>query len=174
MPTKPFSASLLLALSLLVGLAGWNLLTLNAAAQHKGTSAGCHEAQTITPALRRELLAAREAVWRAWFANDRKQLEVVIPQETIAINAGEQAWQDRAEILGAARSFAESGAKLVRLEYPRTEIQVFGDVAILYTNYLFEVESQGERQTTAGRGTEIFVRRNGRWVNPGWHTDSGR
>jgi len=26
---------------------------------------------------------------------------------------------------------------------------------------------------SAGRGTEVFVRRNGRWVDVGWHLDSG-
>ena len=63
----------------------------------------------------------------------------------------------------------------MRLEYPRTEIRLYGDVAILYTTYVFEVESpDGKRETSAGRGTEIFVRRNGRWVNPGWHLDSGK
>ncbi len=128
----------------------------------------------VSAALRQEILAAREAVWRAWFANDRARLEAVIPEETIAINAGEERWQNRAEILAAAEEFVTGGGKLVRLEYPRTEIQLYGDVAILYTTYLFEVENQGERQTSSGRGTEIFVRRDGRWVNSGWHLDSGR
>jgi len=30
----------------------------------------------------------------------------------------------------------------------------------------------GKRSVTSGRVTEIFVRRNGKWTNPGWHTDS--
>jgi hypothetical protein len=36
------------------------------------------------------------------------------------------------------------------------------------------VESNGQRQVSSGRGTEIFLRRGGCWVNPGWHLDSGR
>jgi hypothetical protein len=36
--------------------------------------------------------------------------------------------------------------------------------------YLYELESApGQRRTGKGRATEIFVRRNGVWVNPGWH-----
>ncbi len=124
--------------------------------------------------MRKELLAAREAVWRAWYGNDRAKLEAVIPEETVAINPAEEKWHDRAEILASAREFAERGGKLLRLEYLRTEIQLYGDVAILYTTYLVEVESKGERETVNGRGTEIFIRRNGIWVNSGWHLDSGR
>jgi hypothetical protein len=129
--------------------------------------------QPLTPSQRQQLLADREKVWRAYFTNDQKHLEAVIPKETIAINAGEEQWSDRAAVLAGAQQFAQSGVKLVRLEFPRTEIQVYGDVAILYTAYLFELEDQGQRQTYAGRGTEIFVRRGGTWVNSGWHLDSG-
>jgi len=138
------------------------------------STAECSAARAVSPALRQEILTAREAVWRAWFANDQARLNTAIPEETLAINAGEEAWQGRNEVLESARAFAASGARLVRLEYPRTEIQLFGDVAILYTTYQFEVETGGERQVSTGRGTEIFVRRGGRWVNPGWHLDSGR
>lgn len=139
-----------------------------------GGSAGCQVPQQVTASMRKELLAAREAVWRAWYANDRVKLEAVIPEETVAINPAEEKWHDRAQILAGAREFAEQSGKLLRLEYPRTEIQLYGDVAILYTTYLVEVESQGRRETVTGRGTEIFVRRNAIWVNSGWHLDSGR
>jgi hypothetical protein len=30
----------------------------------------------------------------------------------------------------------------------------------------------GKRSISSGRATEIFVRRDGRWTNPGWHTDA--
>ena len=138
------------------------------------SAADSDKLRPVSPALRREILAAREKVWRAWFANDKVALEAALPEETLAINAGEEPWQDRAAVLASAREFAGQGAKLLRLKYPRTEIQLYGDVAILYTSYLFEVESQGQRQTSSGRGTEIFVRRKGVWVNSGWHLDSGK
>ena len=130
--------------------------------------------QTLTPAQREKLLAVREQVWRAYFTNDKKQLETLIPAETIAINAYDEQWADRAAIFSGAEQFVQGGAKLVRLEFPRTEIQVYGEVAIIYTTYLFEIESAGQRQTYSGRGTEIFVRRGESWVNPGWHLDAGQ
>jgi hypothetical protein len=158
---------------LAIGLVtGPDLLTVTALAQPT-PAAACHESQPVSPALRREIHRAREAVWRAWFANDRAKLDWMIPAETVAINADAENWEGRDEVLAASRTFVEGGGRLARLEFPRTEIQLFGDVAILYTTYLFETETKGERSVTGGRGTEIFVRRDGRWVNPGWHTDSG-
>lgn len=124
--------------------------------------------------LREEILAAREKVWRAWFANDRSALEWMIPQETIAIGAGIEAWRGRPEILAGAAGFVEQGGRLLELEFPKTEIQLYGDIAILYTLYAFTYQdSEGEPTRLSGRGTEIFVRRDEGWVNPGWHLDSG-
>jgi hypothetical protein len=50
---------------------------------------------------------------------------------------------------------------------------VYGGTAILYSLYSCETEKQGRRETSSGRATEVFVRRGGRWVNTGWHLDSG-
>jgi hypothetical protein len=120
------------------------------------------------------VLAAREAVWKAWFANDRATLERLIPAETIAIGAGEEGWSDRAAVLDGAKRFAESGGKLVRLEFPKTEMQVYANsVIIIYTTYVYETEVNGKRSTSSGRATEMFVRRGDDLVNVGWHMDRG-
>jgi hypothetical protein len=124
------------------------------------------------PDNRAELLKAREAVWRAWFMNDKKVLEVLVPPDTIVISSGEENWKNQADILQSAAKFQAAGGKLIRLEFPRTEIQRFGDVAITYSRYLYETEVGGKRSVTSGRVTEIFVLRNGKWTNPGWHSDA--
>ena len=121
---------------------------------------------------RAQLLNAREAVWRAWFANDRKTLEELVPEGSIAINAGEEKWEHQIEILQSAAAFQVAGGKLIRLEFPRTEVQRFGDVAITYSQYLYETEMGDKRSLKSGRVTEVFVRRHGNWTNPGWHTDA--
>lgn len=126
----------------------------------------------ITPEMRVEILAKRDAVWRAWFANDRATLEKLIPAEAIAINDGQEAWSDQATILAGAKAFADSGAKLVRLEFPKTEIQAYGNTVLIYTTYLYETELDGKRSISSGRGTEMFVRRGDDLVNVGWHLDS--
>ena len=126
----------------------------------------------ITPEIRERILAKREAVWRAWFANDRATLEKLIPEEVIAINDGEQKWSDRAAIFATAKAFADGGGKLVKLEFPKTEIQAYGNTVLVYTTYVYEIEIDGKRTTSSGRGTEMFVRRGDELVNVGWHLDS--
>ncbi|HET7112593.1 MAG TPA: nuclear transport factor 2 family protein [Pyrinomonadaceae bacterium] len=129
--------------------------------------------RNITPDIRQRILAKRDAVWKAWFANDRPVLEKMIPAEAIAINSGSQDWSDRAAILAGAKAFADSGSKLVRLEFPKTEIQAYGNTIIVYTSYIYETDDKGKRTTVNGRGTEIFVRRGDELVNVGWHLDDG-
>jgi ketosteroid isomerase-like protein len=128
----------------------------------------------LTPQVRQRILAAREAVWKAWFSNDRAALERLLPEETIAIDNGQEGWSDRAAILAGAKRFAESGGKLVKLEFPKTEIQVYGNTVIIYTTYVYETEVNGQRSTASGRATEMFVRRGDELVNVGWHMDSGK
>ncbi len=125
----------------------------------------------VTPDIRQRVLAKREAVWRAWFANDRAVLDKLIPDEAIAINSGSEEWSNRAAILAGAKAFADSGAKLVKLEFPKTEMQIYGNTVLIYTTYVYETERNGQRMTTSGRGTEMFVRRGDELVNVGWHLD---
>ena len=122
--------------------------------------------------MKQKLLEAREAVWRSFFAGDRAKLEKLIPAETIAIEAFDNNWSNRQKILDGAEQFAKNGGKLLKLEFPKTEIQVYGFTAIVYSNYVYELEVRGQRQNQSGRVTEIFVLRNGEWVNPGWHMDN--
>jgi ketosteroid isomerase-like protein len=120
--------------------------------------------------MKKRLLDAREAVWRAYFAGDSSTLEKLIPEETIAIEPDNNTWANRQIILEGSTQFAKGGGKLVKLEFPQTEIQVYGSTAVVYSNYAYELESGGRRINQAGRVTEVFVLRNGQWVNPGWHT----
>jgi uncharacterized damage-inducible protein DinB len=127
---------------------------------------------TVTTQIREQVLAAREAVWKAYFANDRATLERLLPEELIAIDNGSNEWSDRTTVFAGAKSFAESGGKLVRLEFPKTEMQIYGGAVIVYTTYICETEVNGNRRTASGRGTEIFIRRGNGYVHPLWHLDS--
>ena len=128
----------------------------------------------LPPAEQQALLTAREAVWRAFFTNDQAQLDKLVPDETIVLGGSpEKPFNKKAEILESAKRGGAAGNKLIRAEFPKTEMQVYGNVAIIYTTYLYELENpQGQRQTSTGKATEIFVRRKGTWVNPGWHMSS--
>ena len=118
-----------------------------------------------------ELLRTRELVWRAWFDGDTKTVEQLVPPETIVMSASEPAWKKQAEIVQESAEFHQQGGKLMRLSFPRTEVQHFGDVAIIWSSYELETEVAGKHSASAGRVTEVFVKRDGRWTNPGWHTD---
>lgn len=130
--------------------------------------------QSLGDQMKKRLLDAREAVWRAFFAGDRATLEKLIPEETIAIDAGENKWSTRKMILDGSVQFAKSGGKLLKLEFPKTEIQVYGFTAVVYSNYAYELETGGQHINQSGRVTEVFVLRKGQWLNPGWHMDSGK
>jgi ketosteroid isomerase-like protein len=121
---------------------------------------------------KKSLLEAREAVWRAFFAGDRATLEKLLPEELLTMEPGGGDWGNRQAVLAGSAGFASSGAKLARLEFPKTEIQAYGNTAIVYSNYLYEIEQAGQRSSHTGRVTEVFVYRNGTWVNPSWHMDT--
>lgn len=117
------------------------------------------------------LVQVREAVWRAWFADDVATLKRLVPADVITISAGEKEWKHQAGVFSSAAKFHADGGKLIRIAFPHTETQRYGNVAVLYTTYEVETEMKGKRSISAGRATEIFVMKDGRWFNSGWHTD---
>jgi ketosteroid isomerase-like protein len=121
-----------------------------------------------------ELLRVRETVWRAWFAGDTNALKELVPPETIVISGGEEQWKHQSDVLRSSAEFHAKGGKLIQLEFPRTEVQHFGNVAVVWSTYALEIEMNGKRSPDSGRVTEIFVWRDGHWMNPGWHTDAGK
>jgi hypothetical protein len=124
-------------------------------------------------ATRGELLALREAAWRTWFANDSAGFTRVVPDELVALGWDGGTWDDRRQTIAQMRAFAREGLTLTSLEFPRNVWQHYGDVVILYTSFrLVLTDREGQAQETAGRGTEVFVRRQGRWVHTGWHLDT--
>lgn len=124
-------------------------------------------------ATQREILTLREQAWRSWFTNDTAGFTRVVPDELIALGWDGGAWQDRAQTMAAMRDFAATGMKLDQLHFTRNVFQQYGDAVILYTSFHLVLKGpNGEAQETTGRGTEIFVRRNGRWAHTGWHLDT--
>ena len=116
---------------------------------------------------RASLLKAREAVWRAWFGGDRDQLTQLLPPELVTLQPGNPVGTLKSTLDGS-RDFAASGGKLVRLEFPSTEIQAYGNTAILYTSYIFETQTGAQTYTENGLAVEVFVNRDGKWLNTGW------
>jgi hypothetical protein len=78
--------------------------------------------------------------------------------------AREAAW--RAFCDGAVKALSD-----VRMMFPETQAQRFGDVVVLYGRFEVVFQSGGADRTRRGRLTEIFVRRDGKWLHLGWHLD---
>src|SRR3954471_6506088 len=83
----------------------------------------------------REILAARDTVWRAWFSNDTALLRRFIPPAAAVIEGTGRKWSDRKEIIDEARDLAASGARLVDVKFANTEIQRVGHSALVRSNY---------------------------------------
>lgn len=124
-------------------------------------------------ATRAELLTLREAAWRAWFRNDQEGFQRIVPDELVALGWDGGPWGDRAMTVAQMGAFAKGDQRIKSLEFPRNVFQGYGDVVILYSTFrLVLIDGAGASQETTGRGTEVFVRRNGRWIHTGWHLDT--
>ena len=130
---------------------------------------------TVSDQTRHELFDAREAAWRSFFVADpAAAIEKSISPAVIAIQQNEEKWDNRAHLIAVAQAMQKQKIKLIRIEFPHTEVQLFGDTAILYYTYIFETGAEGKASwVDTGRGTEVFVRQDGRWVDVGWHLDNG-
>ena len=117
---------------------------------------------------RKGLLEAREAVWRAWFGGDTKALSTLLPPELITVERATGEFGTLKSNLEGSKGFAASGGKLTRLVFPKTEIQAYGATAIIYTTFELDLLSGGKTETQRGAATEVFVQRDGKWINTGW------
>jgi len=152
----------------------WTQAGSNTSISPESVADEMQQPQTLSADARESLLKAREAVWRAYFTNDQAELAKLLPGELITMESRGDGFGNRAAVLKGAAEFAKSGMKLASLTFPKTEIQVYGSTAIVYSTYRFDLEQDGKRTPSEGRVTEVFVNRNGQWVNPGWHMDAIR
>src|SRR5690242_20440661 len=87
---------------------------------------------TAQPTTTQQLVAARDTVWRAWFANDTALLRRFIPQSAAAAEGGATlTWSDRGAILAGSQRIASSGAKLEKLDSFGTQVDASGNSAIV-------------------------------------------
>jgi hypothetical protein len=146
-------------------------LTILAALVAVNVTAGAQ----VGDADRQQLLAARDTVWRAWFANDTAALRRLIPPAAATYEgaSGRAVWNDRSKIMSDARQFAGTNRKLAQLAFTNTTISRWAGTAIVRSSYEYVIEGGGKRDTSRGRATELFVHDGKRWVNPYWQLESG-
>ena len=125
-------------------------------------AAASAEAGAQASTVEKELVAARDTVWHAYFANDTVLLRRFIPPAAATLKGGSATrWSTRADIVEGARQFAASKTRLVDLAFENTDIVRAGHTALVHSNYRLVFESDGKRDTTRGRATELFVRHGG-------------
>lgn len=116
---------------------------------------------------RSDLLAAREAIWVDYYSNPDK-LALALSDDLITIDGS--GFEDKAAALANSRRAVADGTRLRRIAFPRTEIQRYGDVAIIYTTFEMTLATGNDAPTTlTGTATEFFVWRGGAWLHTGWH-----
>lgn len=131
--------------------------------QHVGGSA---PNDALTPQLQRELVAVRAGVWRAFFTADTTALVRLLPAQMTAMP------QNRAEIITDAQAYARSGGTFGGIDFFDDRFFVQNGVAIIWSRYVLRLSGKnGETHNETGCAIELFVKRDGRWINPHWHLD---
>ena len=133
----------------------------------KPNATGPAPSDALDAATRTAVLAARDAIWRAWFANDTAALTRLLPRSATAGDG--DGWESRDEIVAGSRRSAESGRRLVGIRFDDTRIHANGPVVVVFANYTMELEQQGRRSTVTGSASEVFVKTDGVWRNPFWY-----
>ena len=121
----------------------------------------------IDDATRTAVLAARDAIWKAWFAHDTAALRRLLPRSATA--GGDHGWESRDEIIAGSLRSVSSGQRLTAIRFDDTRIHAQGNVVVVFSNYTMELEQQGRRNTVTGSASEVFVRTDGAWTNPFWY-----
>ncbi len=117
---------------------------------------------------RTDVLAVREAAWHDFFGNPDK-LAAVLTDDFIGLGS-DGPWRNRTETVDDSRGTIASGTRLVRVTFPRTDFQRYGDVVIIYTTYELQLANHaGPLPLQKGQATEFFVWNGKRWMHNGWH-----
>jgi hypothetical protein len=153
---------------------GWIQVASNTSLHPDALDQIASERRELDQGERASLMAAREQVWRAWFAGDTEALQKLVPEELVTIDGSSNQFGSLQSEVDQSHRFVQSGGKLTRLAFPRTEVQAYGNTVILYTTFEMDIAMNGKVETARGAATEIFVKQRGAWINTGWQLATAR
>jgi ketosteroid isomerase-like protein len=136
-----------------------------------GAQAAPRIASTLSAAELKDLDAIRKDVWVNWFAGDTAALRRILTPDLVAISPDVPHWQSLDATLAAAAGFKAGGGKLHSVTFDSTMIHRFGETVVMFSHYALLLDHDGTRTTQRGRATEVFVRRQGKWLHTSWHLD---
>jgi hypothetical protein len=142
-------------------------LAIAAASRAPAQQRSAPNADVVDEATRTAVLAARDEIWRAWFANDTASLRRLLPRSSTA--GGASGWETREEILAGAAGSKGAGRRLAGIRFDDTRIHRNGNVVVVLSTYTMDLEEGGRRNTVTGKASEVFVLADGVWQNPFWY-----
>lgn len=116
------------------------------------------------------LQVVHERMWDAWFSADTTRLRDLLTTDFVALNAGDITWSGRDGVIDAATEFAASG-RVLAMSFPSCEERTWGIVAVLFCQYVIDVEQGGRAWRIAGRSTEVFLATATGWIATAWHLE---
>ena len=164
---KPWEGRGARAIVVVCAIAAWSGLASSAMRAQSQ-----QQAQSTKSPSDASLLAAREAVWRHFFAN-ADSLAADLTDDFIAMGDESPEPTNKQQTVNASRETIAAGVTLASLAFPRNAIQRYGDVAIIYGQYRYQTARNGEKgPMRAGRCTEVFRWNGRRWVHTAWHLEN--
>lgn len=116
-----------------------------------------------------DLFAARELAWRSYFG-DPEALAAMLTDDFVAIDRGSHPFSSKAAVVAESRQVTAKGVRLAEIRFPDNVVQLYGEVAILYTTFAYTLTHDGKTDDEVqGRGTELFRWDGKRWLHTGWH-----
>lgn len=112
--------------------------------------------------IEQEIIQARDRVWRAWFEGDSAGLAQALPAAMVGMG------ETTGQIIANAISFRADGNRLVGVSFTDSEFMLTDSMAVVVSNYRVETMRNDTTSVRRGRATEVFIRVDGRWVNPYW------
>ncbi|HEU5453962.1 MAG TPA: nuclear transport factor 2 family protein [Terriglobales bacterium] len=125
-------------------------------------------AQTAQPASNSDIAAQLKAIEARWIDaeihGDAAYLDTILAPDFIYTNPSAQVL-NRAQLIEAVRS---GKAKLESGSVSEMTVRVYGEVAVV--NGTYTEHEAGSAASDAGRFTDTFVRRNGKWLAVATHS----
>jgi uncharacterized protein (TIGR02246 family) len=118
-------------------------------------------ASAEAPDLRAELDAIEQSLVKAWLDRDEKAVDRILADDWSVIDLAGRVLT-KAEVM--REGFSSGERKIESGAIDEVRVRPLGEVAVVTGRSVLTGSYRGERMTVTQRFTDVFARRNGRWV----------